>query len=325
MILLKLNFSIILCIIASLVSAQTSGLDELKLSDLDLKKVEQPWWTAQKNKAINGQGIVIGGEKYNNGIGTISRSKMFVFLDGKSENFTSSIGLQDKQELSGEFKFNALGDGTKLFYQENDKGKRFVGIANIQSSIGAGSVRFVIKGDGKELWKSKKIKGGAKAVSVDVSVKGIKILELSVEDAGDGVSGDHAVWAEAKLSYSGYQPQLVDGNYLNRMQKADAQFSSNIAPLINDLPVAMNEYVDGVKQDWLVDNLTTSSQVLKGENGKEVILSNGLVSRTFRLTPNCATVDFKNLITGETLLRGVGPEALLTFDGKEYSVGGLDG
>jgi hypothetical protein len=321
----KLKYLAALYFITSLASAQTSGLDQLQLSDLDLKKVEQPWWTAQKNKAINGEGIVIGGEKYKNGIGTISRSKMFVFLDGKSENFTATVGLQDKQELSGEFKFNALGDGTKLFYQENDKGKRFVGIANTESSIGVGSVRFIIKGDGKELWKSKKIESGAKAVSVDISVKGIKILELSVEDAGDGVSGDHAVWAEAKLSYSGYQPQLVDGSYLTRMLKADAQFSNNIAPLINDLPVAMNEYVDGVKQDWLVDNVATPSQVLKGENGKEVILSNGLVSRTFRLTPNCATVDFKNLITGESLLRGVGPEALLTIDGKEYGVGGLDG
>lgn len=322
---LKFKFSIILCLIASLVFAQTNGLDELKLSNLDLKKVEQPWWTAQKNKAINGQGIIIAGVKYKNGIGTISRSKMFVFLDGKSESFTAKVGLQDKQELNGEFKFNALGDGSKLFYQEDDKGKRFVGIADTESSIGSGSVRFVIKGDGKELWKSKKLKGGAKAVPINVSVKGIKILELTVEDAGDGVSGDHAVWVDASLSYSGYQPQLVDGNYLNRMQEADTQFSSNIAPLIDGLPIAENAYVDGVNQDWLVYNVATPSQVLKGENGKEVILSNGLVSRTFRLTPNCATVDFKNLVTGESLLRGVGPEALLTMDGKEYGVGGLDG
>ncbi|MFT7034371.1 MAG: hypothetical protein ACJA2S_002885 [Cyclobacteriaceae bacterium] len=322
---LKLKFFTILCFIASFASAQTSGLDQLKLSDLDLKKVEQPWWTAQKNKAINGKEIVIAGEKHRSGIGTISRSKMFVFLDGNSEKFTAVVGLQDKQELSGDFKFNALGDGTKLFYQEDEKGKSFVGIANTETTIGEGSVRFVVKGDGKELWKSKKIKGGTKAISVDISVKGVEILELIVEDAGDGVSGDHAVWAEVKLTYRGFQPQLVDGNYLSRMKKAGAQFSNNIAPLINELPVAMNEYVDGVKQDWLVDNVATTSQVLKGENGKEVILSNGLVSRTFRLTPNCATVDFKNLITGESLLRGVGPEALLTLDDKEYTIGGLDG
>jgi hypothetical protein len=321
----KLKYLTALCFIASLASAQTSVFDELKLSDLDLKKVEQPWWTAQKDKAINGEEILIAGEKYRHGIGTISRSKMFIFLDGKSELFKVVVGLQDKQELSGKYKFNALGDGSKLFYQENDQGNRFLGIANTETSITSGSVRFVVKGDGKELWKSKKMKGGSKAVSIDISVKAVKILELIVEDAGDDVSGDHAVWAEAMLTYSGFQPQLVDGNYLSRMQKADVNFTNNISLLLNSLPAVTTEYLDGVEQDWLVDKVALPSLVLKGENTKELILSNGLVSRTFRLTPNCVTVDFKNLITGESLLRGVSPEAILTIDKKEYGIGGLDG
>ena len=50
-----------------------------------------------------------------------------------------------------------------------------------------------------------------------------------------------------------------------------------------------------------------------------------MISRTFRLTPNCATVGLTNLITGESLLRGVSPEAMLTIDGTEYTIGGLDG
>jgi hypothetical protein len=40
-----------------------------------------------------------------------------------------------------------------------------------------------------------------------------------------------------------------------------------------------------------------------------VALTNGLVERRFRLSPNAATVGFENLMTGESLLRGVKPEA----------------
>ncbi|WP_242204193.1 NPCBM/NEW2 domain-containing protein [Aestuariivivens insulae] len=118
----KLFVTILLCFFAIL-NAQQSSWYQLNISDLDLRKVEQPWWTAQRNKAINGETIRIAGENYRSGIGTISRSKIFVFLDGKSDRFTALVGIQDKQELRGELKFNALGDGNKLYYREDGKGK----------------------------------------------------------------------------------------------------------------------------------------------------------------------------------------------------------
>ena len=40
-------------------------------------------------------------------------------------------------------------------------------------------------------------------------------------------------------------------------------------------------------------------------------MSNGLVRRTCRLSPNAATVALENLVTGEGLLRSVRPEAWL--------------
>jgi len=36
-------------------------------------------------------------------------------------------------------------------------------------------------------------------------------------------------------------------------------------------------------------------------------------------------VDYRNLVTGEQLLRAVGPEAIVTLDGADYRVGGLSG
>ncbi len=77
------------------------------------------------------------------------------------------------------------------------------------------------------------------------------------------------------------------------------------------------------QDDWLIDNSTYVSRVVKKE--KEITLSNGLISRTIKLSPNATTIAFDNLMTGESIIRGVKPEALLTINGKSYEVGGLQG
>ena len=109
------------------------------------------------------------------------------------------------------------------------------------------------------------------------------------------------------------------------MVSSDEIFYTKIKPIISSLQTITDLYVTGVKQDWLVKKITLESGVFQNENEKEIVISNGLISRTFRLSPNCATVDYKNLVNDETLIRGVRLEALLTINGKEYKVGGLDG
>lgn len=309
--------------VATYSQQSTSGV--LSLSELDVEKPEQPWWSAQKNLAINGMPIRINGASFKNGIGTLSGSKLFIFLDGKSQNFKAQVGIQDNQDFPQNVKFNTLSDGNKLFYTQKEEDKTFVGIANSEDNMGNGSVRFVIKGDGKLLWKSKKITGGGKTMEVNIDLKGIQVLELSVEDNGDGVSGDHAVWANATINYTNFKPQLVDASYLNKLKTVDANFNNSIKPFIQKLPHGQDIYQGGVKADWLIEKIRLPSMVYQQADGKEIVISNGLVSRTFRLTPNCATVGFTNLVTGESLLRGVSPEAMLTIDGQEYTVGGLDG
>lgn len=77
--------------------------------------------------------------------------------------------------------------------------------------------------------------------------------------------------------------------------------------------------------DFLTERVNTEAKLYRGPGEKEITLHNGLVQRTFRFSPSCATVALKNLKTGEALIRSVKPEALLTINGKEYQVGGLDG
>ncbi len=93
---------------------------------------------------------------------------------------------------------------------------------------------------------------------------------------------------------------------------------------LGDLPLLpKDEALRGA--DWLINDVAHGAGIYRGENGKDLVLSNGLLRRTFRLSPNAATVGLDNLVTGESLLRAVKPEARVTVGGKVYEVGGLTG
>ena len=80
-----------------------------------------------------------------------------------------------------------------------------------------------------------------------------------------------------------------------------------------------------VESDWLVVSLDRPVQLKQRPDKNEVVLTNGLISRTFRTVPNFATIDYANLMTGASLIRGVKPEAIIELDGQQVEVGGLKG
>lgn len=80
----------------------------------------------------------------------------------------------------------------------------------------------------------------------------------------------------------------------------------------------------GKPGDWLLDAPRFPAGVFRGSSN-EIILQNGLLRRAFRLSPNAASIALDNLMTGESVLRAVEPEATLTIDGKEHKIGGLRG
>ena len=79
------------------------------------------------------------------------------------------------------------------------------------------------------------------------------------------------------------------------------------------------------KGDWLLQPVTTKAAISESPDKKEITIHNGLVLRKFRISPNAACVDFKNLMNGQQLLRAVSPEAEITINGKAYAIGGLYG
>ncbi len=134
----------------------------VSLSTLDLGQMTSDWGTPKADFGISGEPMSIDGKKFSQGVGTHAGSKLRVDLGGKASRFSARVGVDD---------------GAK----------------------GEGSVEFIVMGDGKELWRSGIMTGGKAAKALNVELSGIKTLLLRVTDGGDGVTSDHADWADAEI------------------------------------------------------------------------------------------------------------------------------
>ncbi len=140
--------------------SQTIWLDKLNLSSMTCG-----WSTPQVDKSVDGNELIIAGQKFENGIGTHSISAFLLNVNGKAKIFSASVGLDD--------------EATKQ-----------------------GSVEFYILGDKKILWQSGVMRKGDAAKNIVVDINKVKKLGLLVTDAGDGLDYDHADWCNAKLEMS---------------------------------------------------------------------------------------------------------------------------
>ena len=125
--------------------------------------------------------------------------------------------------------------------------------------------------------------------------------------------GNPAVTIGIMVAALGLLPAVSGGSQTG----TDASLTAALAPA--------PAYPDTPTADWLLDGAGFKADVYRGKRSDEIVLSNGLIRRAFRLSPNAATVGYDNLVTGEALLRGIKPEALVEIDGTPYEVGGLKG
>jgi hypothetical protein len=106
--------------------------------------------------------------------------------------------------------------------------------------------------------------------------------------------------------------------------------SSNLAPGAGFLLIGLAAlFVLGTEEraeaDWLVTLVRKPAELRQDTPRREIALTNGLITRTFRTAPNFATLGFTNLITGASVLCGVKPEAMVELDCMRYEIGGLTG
>jgi alpha-galactosidase len=151
---------------------QVAKAETFGLEALQLQYVEQEWGQPQPNQSVDRHPLTIGGKQFEHGLGTHANSVFRLALGGKGERFTASVGVDD------------------------EVGKQ-------------GSVEFQVTGDGKTLWESGVLHGGDPAKEVSVPLDGVKLLILTVGDAGDGISYDHADWADARIVMKEGKPEAT--------------------------------------------------------------------------------------------------------------------
>lgn len=82
-------------------------------------------------------------------------------------------------------------------YTLGGRWQRLTGQVGLASGHG-GSVRFVIRGDGRKLWESPVIKEG-KVLPFDIDISGVQKLELTTDPTDDGASSDWGLWLNPEL------------------------------------------------------------------------------------------------------------------------------
>ncbi len=118
--------------------------------------------TCTHDRGKAGEPMKIGQKSYQKGLGHHADGEIVIDLNGEYERFEAEVGVQP-----------------------------------LPDSVG--SVVFQVFADDKRLFDSGIMKSGAEAKQVSVSVAGARELQLVVTDAGNGIVGDCANWAEARL------------------------------------------------------------------------------------------------------------------------------
>jgi len=124
--------------------------------------VSQGWKQTQTGQSITGSTLSIAQHRYEHGLGTHAAGEMLFKLGRERHRFQAQIGIDDG---AGE----------------------------------VGSVVFKVLLDGREAFNSGTLKAGQAPRAVALDVSGVDEMRLLVTDAGDGVQGDHADWAEAAV------------------------------------------------------------------------------------------------------------------------------
>lgn len=132
----------------------------LLLSALRMVRYSQDWGSPQLNESVEHHRLTLDKETFRYGIGSHANSSILFELPNRYKILHAVIGLDDE---------SACGDGAS----------------------------FIVKGDGRELFRSKRLYSTEKQ-PIDVDVDGARSIELLI-DKGENMDCDHGDWANVWL------------------------------------------------------------------------------------------------------------------------------
>jgi sugar phosphate isomerase/epimerase len=138
------------------------GQKVVYLDEVPAEEVALPLGCLQLNKSWWEKEMIVCGRKFTRGLGTHANSRIAYDLsDGHFQSFRCLVGRDEH--------------------------------------AGDGRVVFEVWLDGKRVFNSGPMTRATPPKECRVDVRGARLLELRALDGGDGISGDHADWAEAQL------------------------------------------------------------------------------------------------------------------------------
>ncbi|WP_245556456.1 NPCBM/NEW2 domain-containing protein [Deinococcus aquatilis] len=157
-------------------TALAQGSNDNFLSDLSWTSATNAWGPIEKDRSngdkLEGDGlpITIGGQVFAKGLGVHAASEVSYALGGMCSVLTAQIGLDDE-----------VGDKGTVVFQ-------------------------VWNGTTSKLYDSGTVRGIDAAKAISVNIAGVQNLRLVVTNNNDGISFDHADWADVKVSCPARQP-----------------------------------------------------------------------------------------------------------------------
>jgi len=138
------------------------------LGDDPWLRADNGWGPVERNTSVgedgagDGKPISINGVTYAKGLGVHAQSSIVYYLSGTCTKVRALVGLDDEK-------------------------------------TGAGSVSFEIWADGTKVADSGLIVRGNATKTLEADVSRATVLRLVVADGGDGITNDHADWADAQV------------------------------------------------------------------------------------------------------------------------------
>jgi len=212
-------------------------------SDLAWASALNGWGPVERDKsngetgAGDGTTITLNGTTYAKGLGVHANSEVVYNINGAYSAFLADVGVDDEVGASGSVVFQVWADGTKIY----DSGT---------------------------------MNGSAATKNVNVSIAGKNQVKLTVTDAGDGNSYDHADWANARFTSSGVTVSVNDNtigtgnNQFEYVSSANWPFSPEPGAFNND-----NHYSQTANAYYQVRFSGTQAKVYTKKNSNHGIMA----------------------------------------------------
>ncbi len=163
---MKKAFLAFLLLAGTLVAAERVWLDELPLEAMTCGKGRP-----QKNKSVGGNPLTLNGKVYARGVGTHANSALAFALDGKTQSFEATVGVDEEVFAA----------------QVDENGKPAV----------VSCLTFIFIADGEVVHECKLLRRPADAKRVKIDLAGARDFRLIVDEAWTGNAFDHADFADA--------------------------------------------------------------------------------------------------------------------------------